>query len=137
MKFKLTHKQGNYLGELFCDYGQGYEKLFDTLDPLIIPNGSYSISLYASADWAQKSLCQLSYYVPILSGNGADGHYWEIHILNTLADSKACIGVGDLDLDNKTQPALKNSSATFIKFLCLLYGDIVEHQVKKWELIIE
>ena len=137
MKFKLTHKPGSYLGELFCDYGQGYKKLFDTLDPLIVQSGGYTIELYASPDWAAKSNTELPYYVPLICGKNADTHFYEFHPGNWLKDSKACVLVGDVNEDDKTQPALRNSSTTFIKLLCLLFSDKAQYETKNWELIIE
>ena len=135
MKFKLIHKENSNLGEMFCATESDYEKLFDTLDPLKLPKGTFTLKLYASEKWANKSNAKLPYYVPLICGEGADGHCFEFHILNTLDQTEGCIGVGDIY--TSSPPALLNSSTTFIKFIQLLYGDIVEHQVTKWEFINE
>lgn len=110
----LLESTGN-IGQLYEVYKNDQKFLFNTLEPLIpvIAAGRYELVLYDSPKHFHKCNCPLPFYVLLLKEPTSKGHFYEMHIGNTIKDTEACICIGDIAVGN----ILQNSAFTFIKFI--------------------
>jgi len=134
MKFEIIRNTGLNTGQIFIDLedGKGFINCGDTLDPRIVPPGNYVLRLYASPDWTKKSKSQLPYFVLWITGNGVDDRMFEIHPGSTLADSKACLMVGD-EITGIAEPMLSVSAITFAKIMAQCFLS----KTNNWDLTIK